>query len=169
MDNGQYGQNITDSGVKTVTLPEAGAQSSSISLLQGGLLFPTAPQGTAGMQPTQKCATTHHGRSSNTGLLRVRNTAMTVWLSGTSACPAGGKREGAVRPSLVRGTAQAHLRAPQHETGDVEVRFLWGATGGSWALQRQADTKGKLAEVCVFLTQRQAGFWDGAFKDLSVI
>lgn len=46
--------------------------------------------------------------------------------------------------------------------------------GSNWRQLGTAETEagrhqggGKLAEVCVFLTQRQAGFWDRAFKDLS--
>lgn len=144
MDNGQYGQNITDSGVKTVTLPEAGAQSGSIA--PGGSALPHRSLGDCWYATNTKM---HYyaprqelkhgavaGAKHSNDRLALRNISM----------PCRREREGAVRSSLVRGTAQAHLRAPQHETGHVEVRFLWGATGGSWALQRQRQAGTKVGE-----------------------
>lgn len=44
-------------------------------------------------RPPPPPGATHQGRSSKTGLLRVRNTATTVWLPGESGFPAGGQEK----------------------------------------------------------------------------
>lgn len=111
-----------------------------------GLLFPITPRGIAGIQPSQNHPKTHcyaprqelkHGAVAGPkhgdDRLAPRNVGM----------PCKREKEGAVRLSLVRGTAWADGQGPRCRTRDTEVRFLWGAAGGSWALQRlgQAATE----------------------------
>jgi len=76
---------ITDKTGKTRPVPGRNGGSSTG---RRRLLVPATPRGSPAFTHPDPAAT-HHGRSSNTGLLRVRNTARTAWLPGTSGCAAG--------------------------------------------------------------------------------